>query len=523
MNGNGKVSITPLGGVGGVGNACFLVEHNGISVVMDCGLDPRAFHQAPDPNNRPVIPPPGLNILDERIKAGQDFYALLTHGHLDHVGAVAELIKRGIKEDHLLMSSWTSKVVRRHAQNLWLPLADGKPLPWKIVRERDRSAANRVVLNSNGVKCHIFPQNHSVHGTFGVSISTNRAKVVYLTDAKFYGHSRNIPDDENPGVFRDGKAWFDGILQQIRGQTGVDCLLLDVLNSDLEGFTPPEEEVIQSLEQIVSEAPGRVFISIISSNFQRIEEVIKMLWRKGKRIGFLGASINASYNMLQDRLLLFVLKNASPDMLGGFPLLLEQQCMMQREDESFRPSVIYQDWELQRELKDFLGVSDIKSINEAEVFLVSGTQGEPNSAFARLAEGTLIVGEKRLADGTFVMTGKPVQLTKSDWATNSGRVIPDSEDSSRRMILGLVERGGKVIVHRGETARIGLPVGSVEERFVHVSGHGQIEDLRRFLEKLEPRLVIPIHAPPDRMDLFEARFGSTYNIRRLEVAETLEI
>lgn len=486
---NEKWAITPLGGVGGVGNACFLFEYNGISVVVDCGLDPKVFHESVKEDSKfPfVVSPPRLDILDKGIADGQNAYALITHGHLDHVGAVGELLKRGIKGERLMMSSWTGKLLRRYADNLGVPMPDNSPPPWKIIRERDRSITNKLAINKSGLRTYIFPLNHSTHGTFGVSFN-NGKKVVYLTDFKFYGYLRNIPDGN--GSFKDGRAWLDGILDEIRGKSGVDCLLLDVMNSDLEDFTPPEEEVLQSLEGIINEAPGRVFISVISSNFQRIEEITKMSRRLGKKIAFVGSSMNAAYGMLQDRLLLFAREAEG------------------REDE-YLPSVIYRDRELQQELKDFLGVVNPK---QAEIILISGTQGESNSAASRFAQGTLTVREEHF------------ESLPSDWFIVSGRVIPDNEPAQRPTVLKLAGRCQKVILHNRERAKLGITgFANIIEGFVHVSGHGQLGDMGRALERLNPGIVVPIHAPWDRVKLFEEKFGGKYNIQRLDVGQTLEI
>lgn len=470
-----RSKVTPLGGVGTVGNAMFLVEMNGISVAIDCGLDPQVFHESArkDPNSPFVIPPPGLHILDKVISEGQEPYALITHGHLDHAGAVSALLGRGIKGQRLIMSSWTNKLLRRNAQNLGLALPDGQAPPWTTIRERDRSLPSKLVLDINGLKVYVSPLNHSTFGTFGVSL-WNGKKIVYLSDFKFYGYARNIPDGH--GSFQDAKAWLDGILAEIRGQSGVDCLLLDVMNSDMEGFTPPEEEVLQGLEQIIDEAPGRVFISVISSNFQRIEEIIKMARRKGKKIAFLGSSMRAAYDMLEGRLLYFAEKQ------GGEG----------------------------RGLEDFLGV--VANPEEADVVLISGTQGEANSAASRFAEGTLPRNQR------------PVRSFQSDWFVVAGRVIPGNEPDQRKVVLNLAGRCQRVILQEGERQKLNI-VGyaNIIERPVHVSGHGQLGDMGRVLEALKPGIVVPIHAPWDRVKLFEERFCDKYKIQRLDVGETLEI
>ena len=98
------VRITPLGGVGGVGKNSFLFETGRTGILVDCGLDPAVFAKG----DNSIIPPERLDILDDAMRRGMDIYSLLTHYHFDHIGAVAELFARGIENDHMIMSLWTS-------------------------------------------------------------------------------------------------------------------------------------------------------------------------------------------------------------------------------------------------------------------------------------------------------------------------------------------------------------------------------------------------------------------------------
>src|SRR3989344_1517812 len=105
-----NISITPLGGVGKVGNSCVLYESERSSVVVDSGLDPPIFVR----DSHTIVPPQGLDILDNRLRAGQKVSAFITHGHLDHCGAIGELLERDIA---IRLSSVTGKFLYRYSEN----------------------------------------------------------------------------------------------------------------------------------------------------------------------------------------------------------------------------------------------------------------------------------------------------------------------------------------------------------------------------------------------------------------------
>jgi ribonuclease J len=106
-------------------------------------------------------------------------------------------------------------------------------------------------------------------------------------------------------------------------------------------------------------------------------------------------------------------------------------------------------------------VSDLPP--ERLVVVAAGSQGEPTSAMARIA-----VGKHR-----------HVALGEGDLVVHSARRIPGNEKSISRMIGHLLRRGAEVV--------------TAEDAPVHVSGHASREELRRLLELVRPRHLVPIH------------------------------
>jgi ribonuclease J len=101
--------------------------------------------------------------------------------------------------------------------------------------------------------------------------------------------------------------------------------------------------------------------------------------------------------------------------------------------------------------------------DERLVILSTGSQGEPRSALNRMATGE----------------HKQVQVHQGDLIIISGGTIPGNEEDVSRMLNQLFTRGANVIYE---------PLATV-----HVSGHGNREDMRLMLENVSPRFLIPVH------------------------------
>jgi len=97
------------------------------------------------------------------------------------------------------------------------------------------------------------------------------------------------------------------------------------------------------------------------------------------------------------------------------------------------------------------------------VILTTGSQGEPLSALSRIA----------------VNDHRQIKLQKGDTVVISARVIPGREKSISRTINNLYRRGAEVLY------------GAVAD--IHVSGHGAGDELKRMIEAVRPRCLIPVH------------------------------
>lgn len=112
-------------------------------------------------------------------------------------------------------------------------------------------------------------------------------------------------------------------------------------------------------------------------------------------------------------------------------------------------------------------ISPIRSANDIPdrdcLVLTTGAQGEPMSALARIA----------LTDH------KDIEIKKGDTVIVSSSPIPGNETAIYTVINNLCKAGAKVIHHKIMD--------------IHVSGHGQKDDLKQMIEFMMPKFLVPIH------------------------------
>ena len=251
--------------------------------------------------------------------------------------------------------------------------------------------------------------SHSLTACAAVAITTPVGVIV---------HSGDFKVDDTPVV---GEPIDLKRLTQL-GDSGVLALLADSTNAERPGRTLSERAVIPAFEEIFDSATGRIIVTCFTSSVHRIQIVLDLANDFGRGVTLLGRSM---------------LRNV-------------QTAQSQRQLNA--PDGI------------FMSPSDARHTDGDQlVLLVSGCQGEPMSAMARMATDQ----------------HKNLKVEEGDLVLLSSRNIPGNERAISRLISHCYKRGARVV--DSSIAR------------VHVSGHGSQEDLRILIEALRPKFLIPIH------------------------------
>ena len=250
--------VIPLGGVGEIGKNLMVLEHGEDILIVDAGL------MFPEGDMLGIdLVYPDISYL---IKHAARVQALiLTHGHEDHIGALAYLLR------YLDVPVYATPLTRG--------LAEVKLREAGLLADAELhtlSPGDRLTFGCFTVS--FFHVCHSIPDAVGVAIDTPVGLVVHASDYKF---------DQHP---------VDGWLTEVDklralGDRGVLLLLSDSTNADVDGFTPSEQQVSRTLERILAVAPNRVFVATFASNISRVQQVIRAARLNGRRVGVIGRSM----------------------------------------------------------------------------------------------------------------------------------------------------------------------------------------------------------------------------------------
>jgi ribonuclease J len=211
----------------------------------------------------------------------------------------------------------------------------------------------------------------------------------------------------------------------VLGAEGVLTLLSDSTGSERPGFTPSESIVEEAFDRIFRDAPGRVIVTTFASLLSRVQQVVNVARKYERQIAFTGYSMRNNTDIARE--------------LGFLDI----------------PDEIIFDLRRNHRLAD-----------NRQVIVSTGSQGQPEAALARMAEGR----------------HRDIEIKPGDTVILSSHPIPGNEEEVGRVINNLIQRGAEVIYPPLEP--------------VHVSGHASQGEQRLLLSLVKPTYFIPVHGEP---------------------------
>jgi ribonuclease J len=298
------------------------------------------------------------------------------------------------------------------------------------------------VIKFNSMSVEFFRTHHSIPDSLGVVIQTPQGNIVHTGDFKFDMTPVDKPTD-----------W--GRLAEI-GRKGVLCLLADSTNSEKPGFTPSEKTVGKAIREKFEGCNGRILFATFASNVHRLQQVVEAADATGRKIAIIGRSMERAFRIGME--------------LGYI-----------------RPP------------KDMLiDVNQIDRYPDIGVCIVcTGSQGEPNAALTRIANGS----------------HQKVAVYPEDTIMFSASPIPGNTQNVNRSIDKLLRAGAEVIS------------GSIMD--IHASGHGCREDLKLMHSFIRPTYFMPIHGE-HRMLVHHAQLAEELGMKRdnifvMDIGQTLNV
>ncbi len=263
-----KIEIIPLGGIGEFGMNCMGIRYDGEMIVVDAGMGfPEETPYGVD------ISIPNFDFLEEY---RDDLTALiLTHGHEDHIGALAYILKKFNLP--VYASRFTHALAEKRLEEF--DMLDDILL--------HRVKANDVVEIGN-FTVEFIHASHSLVDCFSLAIKTPLGTVIHTGDYKI---------DDTPVI---GKPYDLQTLKRI-GDEGVLALLADSTNATVPGRTPSEQAVIPAFREIFEETPGRLFVATFSSSIHRLQIVFDLAHEYGRKVCVLGRSMMKNVEIAEEQ------------------------------------------------------------------------------------------------------------------------------------------------------------------------------------------------------------------------------
>lgn len=390
-----------LGGLEHIGQNMYVYKYKGKYLVVDCGM----------------------GFLEEEIGAGDVQYCdttwlekrkkdvvgfVITHGHEDHIGALKYIWPKFKKP--IFATRFPAEIIRRTFRGLEIDFQDGKDL---------------VTFDHHGAEFDVGPfaietfhVSHSIPEAQMVVIKTGAGKVLHTGDWTF---NDCIPIEDPTDFAR---------LREIGSDPKLLAVMSDSTSTDRQAKQTTECEVEQTLEDIMKNAPGRVFVTGYSRSIARI----KMFAEAAKKSGRVAA--------IKER------SNPRPVPYVGLPEFREigiEFGYLNKDD-------VY----LHSEIKDLPA--------EKQAIFLTGSQGEKFAMLTRLCRGHV----------------KELKLMPTDTVVFSAIIIPGRES--------------EVSFLYNKLARMGIRTHTIfDTDHVHASGHAGRPEFERFYDIIHPQVIVPMH------------------------------
>jgi ribonuclease J len=322
-------------------------------------------------------------------------------------------------EDHIgaLMELWPRLKAPVYATRFAADLLDvrrfhepgAKPVPVQVISPGQRISAGPFDVEFINVA-------HSIPESMALAIRTSLGTVLHTGDWKI---------DETPFL---GPPTDEARLRAI-GEEGVLALVCDSTNVVRDGVSPSESDVAASLKEIIAESKYRVAVTTFASNVARLRAVAEAAHACGREVVAVGRAMDRVIQVSREL-----------GYLDGLP--------------EFHGSDAY----------GYLP-------REKVVALLTGSQGEPRAALARVATDN----------------HPDIALSAGDRVILSARTIPGNEKAIGRIVNGLIRQGIDVITDR--------------DRLIHVSGHPRRGEMERMYAWIRPSISVPAHGEAMHLEL----------------------
>lgn len=353
---SGGLKIIHFGGLGEVGRNMSAVQYDDEIILIDAGV---RFPREDMPGIDFIIP--NVSYLEGKEKLIKAMF--FTHGHMDHIGALP-FIRDKIGDPEIYAAPLTRAIMIKRQDDFKYQ----KPLDINEIK------AGEEIKVSDKLTVKVLRINHSIPDDLEIVIKTPVGTIVHTSDFKF---------DDTP--VNDLPADIDEMKKL--AEEGVLVLMSDSTGAEKEGHSLSEQDVTANLEKLFSEATGMIILGTFASLINRIQQIITISEKFGKKVIFDGYSMKTNVEICKK--------------LGYLKMRRDTQISMD---------------EVHNYPKDKV------------VAVVTGAQGEGNAVLMRIANGE----------------HRHLRTSKDDTYIFSSSVIPGNEVNVQFLKDQLYRNGAKV-------------------------------------------------------------------------------
>lgn len=315
-------------------------------------------------------------------------------------------------EDHIGAMPYILKKINVpvYGSALSMELVKVKLKEHRITKAKLNTVGSRDQIKLKKMSVEFIRVNHSIPDAYSIAVHTNQGVIYHTGDFKI---------DLTP---IDGEMMDIHRICQISDEEGILLMMADSTNADKPGSTMSEKSVGAGLDDLFKKAQNsRIIVATFASNIHRLQQIADAAKQYGRKVAVSGRSMVNILGVAKD--------------LGYLTT-----------DEHI------------------IDLNDIHKYKDEElVIITTGSQGEPMSALARMANSE----------------HKKVEIKKGDLVIISAHPIPGNEKTVSKIINFLLEKGAEVV--------------SSDIADIHVSGHARQDELKLMQAFAKPKFFLPVH------------------------------
>jgi len=252
------LKIVPLGGLGEIGKNMMSVEYGRNILIVDAGI---MFPEADMLGVDYIIPD------WEYLRDKKDLVRgiVITHGHQDHIGALAHFLQE------FDVPVYASRLTRGLIE---VSLRRSRLLEKTTLH----TFAPGDVIEIGPFTVEPYHVCHSIPDAVGLGITTPAGLIVHSGDFKF---------DHTPV---DGRPTDYAKLAEFSSR-GVLALLSDSTNAEQAGAVPSEASLNDAFHRILRKSSGRLIVATFASLISRIQQVIDVAREYNRKVAIAGRSM----------------------------------------------------------------------------------------------------------------------------------------------------------------------------------------------------------------------------------------